>query len=288
MLLMEEKKSIELEHFKLKTVFEKESNFRRELEEKFAAILQEKTRFLEKIDGLQRTVHAKELDLLKNYEAREENLKDLINENKKLQRELKIINDKLSAEHKISLKSLEENLAKMESDLSKLRRENATLKDEIEDLEDELADRSRNITPNRQSSRLQRPAYPGDDDTDDRYLLKVDGERMREEIYYLECSNEKLKQKIRNLEDQSVHSVRSGGDSYRRISQSRVLGDDRANNMNDKLNEKVKYLERERHTLYQRLKILSVFSHIDQDNHAFVHNLNRVLDNILQFLNDSE
>ena len=40
--------------------------------------------------------------------------------------------------------------------------------------------------------------------------------------------------------------------------------------------------------MYQRLKILSVFSHIEQDNHAFVHNLNRVLDNILQFLNDSE
>ena len=58
--------------------------------------------------------------------------------------------------------------------------------------------------------------------------------------------------------------------------------------LNDKLSEKVKYLERERHTLYQRLKILSVFSRIDHDNHSFVHNLNRVLDNILQFLNDSD
>lgn len=104
----------------------------------------------------------------------------------------------------------------------------------------------------------------------------------------MECSNEKLKQKLRQLEDQSVHSVRSGGESYRRISQSRVLGDDRGSTINDKLNEKVKYLERERHTLYQRLKILSVFSRVETDNHAFVHNLNRVLDNILQFLNDSE
>lgn len=146
--------------------------------------------------------------------------------------------------------------------------------------------RSRNITPNRHASRIRQP-QPGEEDYDERYLLKVDGDRMREEIYYLECSNEKLKQKIRNLEDQSVHSVRSGGDSYRRISHSRVLGDDRVSNLNDKLTEKVKYLERERHTLYQRLKILSVFSRVEQDNHAFVHNLNRVLDNILQFLNDS-
>jgi hypothetical protein len=61
---------------------------------------------------------------------------------------------------------------------------------------------------------------------------------MREEIYYLECSNEKLKQKIRSLEDASVHSVRSG-ESYRRISHSRVLGDDRMGNLNDKLSEKI-------------------------------------------------
>lgn len=136
MMVMEEKKVIEIEVNRLKGVIDKEGAFRRELEEKFAAILQEKTRFLEKINALQRAVHAKELDLMKNYEAREENLHDLINENKKLQRELKIINEKLSAEHRISLKSLEDNLAKMEMDLSKLRRENATLKDEIEDLED--------------------------------------------------------------------------------------------------------------------------------------------------------
>lgn len=40
MLLMEEKKSVEIEYSKLKALFDKESNFRRELEEKFAAILQ--------------------------------------------------------------------------------------------------------------------------------------------------------------------------------------------------------------------------------------------------------
>ena len=40
MLLMEEKKSVEIEYYKLKGLFDKEGSFRRELEEKFAAILQ--------------------------------------------------------------------------------------------------------------------------------------------------------------------------------------------------------------------------------------------------------
>lgn len=69
-------------------------------------------------------------------------------------------------------------MAKMEADLSKLRRENATLKDEIEDLEDELAERGRSKTPNRMGSKVQ--PRQTDEDYDDRYLLKVDGDRMRE------------------------------------------------------------------------------------------------------------
>lgn len=117
-------------------------------------------------------------------------------------------------------------------------------------------------------------------------MLKVEGDKLKDEIYYLECSNEKLKQKIRSIEDASVHSVRSG-DSHRRISSHMNLADDRLGHLNERLSDKVKYLERERHTLYQRLKILSIFSRIDTSNHAFIHNLNRVLDNILAFLNES-
>jgi hypothetical protein len=89
------------------------------------------------------------------------------------------------------------------------------------------------------------------------------------------------------IEDASVHSVRSG-ESRRRISSHMNLAEAYAGyggRANDRLTDKVKYLERERHTLYQRLKILSIFSRIDTSNHAFIHNLNRVLDNILAFLN---
>jgi hypothetical protein len=49
---------------------EKEFAFKRDIEEKFATMLQEKSKFIEKIDSLQKTVHAKELELLRNFELR--------------------------------------------------------------------------------------------------------------------------------------------------------------------------------------------------------------------------
>jgi cell division protein FtsB len=60
----------------------------------------------------------------------------MINENKKLQSELRQINDKLGSENKISMKSLEENLSKLEGELSKVKKENTILRDEVEDLQD--------------------------------------------------------------------------------------------------------------------------------------------------------
>lgn len=79
MLVLEEKKLIELEYNQLKSELEKEFTFKRDIEEKFATMLQEKSKFIEKIDTLQKTVHSKELELLRNFELREDSIKEMIN-----------------------------------------------------------------------------------------------------------------------------------------------------------------------------------------------------------------
>lgn len=60
-IVLEEKRMLEMEYNKLKSVLEKEYSFKKDIEEKFAAMLQDKTKYLEKIDSLQKTVHTKEL-----------------------------------------------------------------------------------------------------------------------------------------------------------------------------------------------------------------------------------
>jgi hypothetical protein len=74
-MVLEEKRLIEMEYNKVKAVLEKEYAFKRDIEDKFASMLQDKTKYLEKIDALQKTVHTKELELLRNYELREDSIR---------------------------------------------------------------------------------------------------------------------------------------------------------------------------------------------------------------------
>ena len=110
--------------------------------------------------------------------------------------------------------------------------------------------------------------------------------KMESELVVLRRENVVLKEEIHNLEhelvemekEKSVHSqiMHSEGRASSNVGLERGLYD------------RVKILEVEKTTLLERVSLLSVFHRIENQQQALVSNVNRLIDNLLVFLSNSE
>lgn len=272
---------VDVDRFRLKS--EEEQQIRRDLEEKYSNAMHEKTGLLERIDKLQSLVYEKEMELVKSLQKREENIQELMGENKSLQSELKKIQEKLIAYEFKSVLSPANQIPEPsraqqgahETELQLLREENTFVKERIRFLEIQLRD------ANRQHEEVRpEPA------ASDKYLLKMEGERLKQNLHEVEQTNMDLYNRINAL-------TRGEGerDDFLEIGILRKINDEVTEliDNNKLLMSQVHYLEVENRTLNQTLAAVRNNTGAGgplSSGEEMAAELTRVLDNVADLLNE--